>query len=336
MELELERVAWAERGWPLALAELAEKARGWREQWIFLQYTALAWSTRGFPLRFLSTLRVLRAANARIAVVYHDVEPYGGRRVIDILRRQTQVHIMRRAVRMTDLAIFTVPIEKLSWGPAERKNNIFIPVSANLPIEASTFGRDEERADSTQAVSVFGITGGQEGAEESATIANAIRFAINKTGRGLRLVVLGRNSESAEANLKNALRDLPVQVQVFGVLSAEEVVRALRCSDVLLFVRGPISSRRSSAIAGIACGLPVIAMTGSETAAPITEAGTVLLDRADQFGEALSRVLTDDAYRASLAERSRAAQRDYFSWSAIAAKYAKAIRDFDEVDRSPS
>jgi len=36
--------------------------------------------------------------------------------------------------------------------------------------------------------------------------------------------------------------------------------------------------------------------------------------------------LSDAAYRASLAERSRRAQEKYFSWSAIAAKYAEAMR----------
>jgi len=83
---------------------------------------------------------------------------------------------------------------------------------------------------------------------------------------------------------------------------------------VLLFAGGPISTRRGSALAGIACGLPVIAALGCETAAPITEAGVVLLpeDSDSEFGPALVRVLSDSAYRESLRERSRRAQQRYF------------------------
>src|ERR1700736_1922640 len=98
----------------------------------------------------------------------------------------------------------------------------------------------------------------------------------------------------------------------------------------MLFARGPISSRRGSAIAGIACGLPVIAAEGSEVGPPITEAGVVLVPEEESvpegFGVALGRVLTDPSYRASLAQRSCEAQSRYFSWSVIARQYAQALR----------
>jgi glycosyltransferase involved in cell wall biosynthesis len=101
----------------------------------------------------------------------------------------------------------------------------------------------------------------------------------------------------------------------------------LSASHVLLFVRGPISSRRGSAIAAIACGLPVIAYAGSETAPPVTDAGVVLIARENkaQLGEALVRVLTDHGYRAALVERSRIAHEKFFAWQAIAARYAELL-----------
>jgi glycosyltransferase involved in cell wall biosynthesis len=118
-----------------------------------------------------------------------------------------------------------------------------------------------------------------------------------------------------------------VELRVEGILPAEEVVKALSRSDVLLFVRAPISSRRGSAIAGIACGLPVIAYSGIETAPPITDAGVVLVSQGKSagFGEALLRILTDAAYRESLAEQSRKAQRNHFSWEAIAERYVQVL-----------
>src|SRR5207249_5736626 len=77
-----------------------------------------------------------------------------------------------------------------------------------------------------------------------------------------------------------------------------------------------------------ACGLPVIAFEGPETAAPITEAGLAFFSpqRKGDLGDVLLRVLEDEHYRTSLAQRSFAAQRQYFSWRVIAARYAEFLR----------
>jgi glycosyltransferase involved in cell wall biosynthesis len=49
-------------------------------------------------------------------------------------------------------------------------------------------------------------------------------------------------------------------------------------------------------------------------------------EKREELGEALARVLSDREYRASLAERSRRAYEQYFSWKAIAARYAQELR----------
>jgi glycosyltransferase involved in cell wall biosynthesis len=325
-EMELARVPWAEGGWSAALRELRQNARAWRGEWVFLQYTALAWSRRGFPLQILRVVRLLRDAGARVAMVYHDVEAYVGSRVIDAVRRRAQLRTMRGVLQLCDLAVFTVPLERVSWVSAAPKNAVFIPVGANLTSSAVLRG-DSASHGADKTIAVFGITGGDAGRSEMEMVIEAVRFAAKQVGQ-LRLVVLGRNSESAGPELRAHFRDVPVAIEVLGVIPAVEVARALCSADVLLFVRGSISTRRGSAIAGIACGLPVIAFAGAETAAPITDAGVVLVDREkpEQIGEALVHVFTDDEYRASLRERSRDAQARYFSWGAIAARYAEELK----------
>ena len=171
-------------------------------------------------------------------------------------------------------------------------------------------------------IGVFSITGGEPGARETRVIIAATRHASEKIGK-LRLSVFGRCAELRETVLRDGLHDLPVDLSVKGIVDSAQVVHKLSACNVLLFVRGPISSRRSSAIAGIACGLPVIAYLGSETAAPITEAGVVLVspDRPYDLNAALVRVLSDAAYRMNLIARSRDAYRTHFAWTAIAARY---------------
>jgi glycosyltransferase involved in cell wall biosynthesis len=325
--MEIVRMRWKESGWPAARRDLEQKARNWHGRWVLLQYTALSWSERGFPLQVPRVIKILRDAGARIGVVYHDVEPYSGRRAVDHLRRFVQQRVFHQTLRRSDQAILTVPAERLSWIAAGTKKAVFIPVGANFSRRPSVSGDCSIRQNETPTVAVFGVTGGIAGQQEVSQIAGAMRLATEKLGK-LLLLVFGRHADLAEASLREKLCDVPIILRVAGVLPENDVVRLLSSADVLLFVRGPISSRRGSAIAGIACGLPIIAFSGSETAAPITDAGVVLVAAENKavLGEALVRVLSDREYHAKLAERSRAAYKNHFSWDAIATRYASVLR----------
>ncbi|MBZ5700739.1 MAG: glycosyltransferase [Acidobacteriia bacterium] len=325
---EMLRVPWAERGWSAARAELRRQAAGWRGAWVLLQYTALAWSHRGFPLRVPRLLRLLKKSGARCAVVFHDVHPYSGSRVIDVVRQSVQRRVMRETFRLADLAFFTVLPETLAWVPDQPHKALFIPVGANFPAPERFWSSAEKDPAAPLSVAVFGVTGGAHIAREARVIAQAVRFAAPQTGR-LRLVVLGRHSQEARGAFERELDASRIELQTLGVLPAEDVARTLAQADVLLFARGQISTRRSSALAGIACGLPVVAYSGPDTTAPITEAGVVLVKESDSEGlaAALERVLGDARLRGVLRQRSRCAQQNYFSWSAIAARYAAALRN---------
>jgi glycosyltransferase involved in cell wall biosynthesis len=327
-EMETHAVRWAERGWATAISELRREAQNWRGVAVFLQYTALAWSERGFPGRVLRVIAILRAAGARVGVVFHDVEPYGGSRMIDRLRRRAQLRIMRALLKRADIAIFTVALDHVSWRPERRDGVVFIPDGANFSDAAVSVKTDREARDAEagHTIAVYGVTGGENGRSEIRTIVAAVRDVAN-TIAGLRLVVLGRNSESSEQEFREGLQDSGVELQVLGVLPPERVAFELMRTDALLFVRGEISTRRGSAIAGISCGLPVICFAGAETAAPITEAGLALYapEKAGDLSRVLLNVLSDARLREELAAKSRMAFETYFSWKAIAARYVEVL-----------
>lgn len=326
INLAIERVAWDERGWRRALRSLRRHARGWRDSWVLVQYTALAWSRRGFPLRFSRVLHILQRVGARICVVYHDVEPFTGPRLIDRLRRSAQLHAMRRAMEACEVAVFTVPMEKLTWMQPHYRRAIFIPVGANLPVGGEAGSRKNIARDGTLNVAVFSVTGGPFLQREVGEITDAVRFAASRL-KNLKLTVFGRHAKDAEGELRKRLDSVPVEIQVLGLLSNEDVVSTMSNCDVLLFVRGTISTRRSSAIAGIACGLPVIAAEGPETSAVVKDAGVAFYSphKKDNLGEVLLHVLEDEHYRALLAQRSWIAQQRYFSWNVIARQYAEFL-----------
>src|SRR5438045_6467023 len=176
-ELIIERLDWNATGRDGASNELRRRAEEWRGAWVLVQYTALAWSARGLPIHFPRVLKSLKAAGARVGVVFHDIEPYGGTRVIDGLRRCVQLHVMRKGLRLSDTAVFTVPMERVSWIKHEPHKGCFIPVGANLPASTeANSGKDILRGGKL-SVAVFGITGGESGRWEIENVVEAVRFA---------------------------------------------------------------------------------------------------------------------------------------------------------------
>ena len=112
-----------------------------------------------------------------------------------------------------------------------------------------------------------------------------------------------------------------------GLQSAQEVSSTLSKCDALLCVRGILYPRRGSAIAGIGCGLPIVAYGDGSNIFPLCEAGISLVpypDR-DALAGALERILNDRNVWHQLHERSVRAQRKYFSWNQIADAFVDSL-----------
>jgi glycosyltransferase involved in cell wall biosynthesis len=322
--LERIRVSWREAGWPRALWWLWRESAEWRGRWVLVQYTAMSWSRRGFPLRLLLVLAILRIRSCRVAVVFHDPAGFPGRRWIDRLRRTCQHLVMRRAYRWAERAVLNVPGDRVDWLPPNHSKAVCIPVGSNVPAATREHRGEQQTA---KTVVVFGVTGGQHGPREVAQIVRAVHRAAETVSR-LRLVVLGRGSKEATGALQQTVNVANVELSVLGLLPAEDVSRVLAQADVLLFVRGQFSSQRTSAIAGIACGLPVVGYAGPQTSPLVTDAGVMLVSQGDEeaLADALTLVLSDGGLWRRLHERSVAAYRRYFSWEAIADRFVETLR----------
>jgi glycosyltransferase involved in cell wall biosynthesis len=323
--LEAVRLPWPQ-GWLGALRSLWRQSKDWRGRWVLVQYTAFAWSRHGFTVGLLPVLWILRRRGAKVAVVLHDPGPCSGTRWMDDVRRSVQRPMLRLMYRWADRSIFTIPLSKVTWLTGTETKAAFIPVGANLPEPSRESPRAEKGPGEPKEVAVYCVTGGPHIAKETDTIAYAMRHAAERCGP-LRLLVLGRNAQSAETPLRSALAGAPVDLEVHGVLPPEAVERRLRQADVQLFVRLGISTRRGSAIAGIACGLPVVAYAWRETAPPVTNAGVVTVPTGDReaLAEALFGVLANDAFRAELRRRSLEAWERHFSWNAIAGNFREVL-----------
>lgn len=334
VELELARVEWTERGWADALRRVREKGSAWKGRWVLVQYTALGWSRRGFPSRISGVIEALKEVGARVAIVFHEHsrQTESGRRWIDRVRGASQDSVIRTLHRNADLCVFTDPLEKIKWLPRSDAKSVFIPIGANIP-EAIVSSKSE-RADGygTKAVAIFGVTEypTSEREREISDISRAVRAAAGKAR--VRVVFMGRGTAEAAAEIERGFRDIPAEISVLGLLSAEEIARQLKASDAMLFVRGRINSRRGSALAGVACGLPIVGYAGAVEGTPLNEAGveTVPYGDCDALGGALARVVAGDDLRRVLRERSEATQRAHFSWDAIARAFVLALKPMSQ------
>ena len=250
-------------------------------------------------------------------------------RIVGHAREYCHLSVLRQLYARSDLAIFTVPVDKITWLPPRHDKAVFIPVGANFPEVISAIRDDSPKV---KTVAVYGITGGDRTSIEVADIATALKRASNAAGP-IRLLLFGRGSREVEPTLRSELAGVDLEIESMGLLPPIEVHQALVGADVLLFVRGQISSRRGSAIAGIASGLPVVCYSGPETAWPITEAGILAVPLGDReaLAVALETVLSDGPFRRTLAERSRQAQEKYFSWAAIAERFVAELQARDKV-----
>lgn len=323
--LEVVELRWEVNGWRRTLLDLWTSSRSWTNQPVLVQYTALMWSARGFPVGALAVIAILKWRRSRLGVVFHDVDYQSSRGVIRQMRVACQKFCIRTVFSCAEFPILTVPASQISWLRRDSQRATFIPVGANFPSTNPT-NITKVEFPAVRTVAIFGVTGGAQIAAETRDIAYVMKQAA-ATGLKLRLDVFGRNAIEAEPVLRKELGDSGISLSVGGVLPAEEVHVRLSGADVLLFVRGPISSRRGSALAGIVSGTPVIGYRGAETAAPITEAGVVFIELNDceELATALIAVLTDAELNRELRQRNSTVTAKYLSWDAIASQFARAL-----------
>ena len=329
VELKLVRVNWSERGWPSALRQLSCDAAEWRGGWVLLQYTALAWSRRGFPIGAWAALEVLRRRGVRCAVIFHEPgRQTGGVRWFQWVRGACQDWVARRLYRGAARSIFADRLETIPWLPQGGSKAAFIPIGANIPAPPPRAQYGTGNSGGQKTVAVFCLSDAPNARREVGDISYAMRSLAAKDLK-LRLVFLGRGTAEAKDEITRAFEGVPVDVVNLGLRDAEEISRTLSESDAMLCVRGKLFPRRGSALAGIVCGMPVIAYEGPMDIFPLGEAGVCLVPYGNQhaLADALAQVLLDSALHERLRARSLRAYEKYFSWEVIASEMVRALQE---------
>jgi glycosyltransferase involved in cell wall biosynthesis len=327
--MKSERLPWFDRGWLKSFARLAFAKLPYSADWILLQYTALGWSRRGFPFGALATLWILRRRGARCGVVFHEPWRQGVThpRIIDRVRASCQDWIIRSLHRASAKSVFTVPLASVEWLPPNDPKNVFIPLGPNIPEVFSDSEPARAEDDIRRTVSVFCLSGPAYIQNELSDIVESTRIAAAQSGLRLKVVFVGRGTETASEEIAKSFASTGIETENRGLQEPAEISRILSQSDALLCVRGTLNLRRGSAMAGIACGVPLVGYAGSEMGTPLVEAGALLVPLRDQqaLGAALARVLMNPGLARELRLKNVATQKKYFSWDTIADSYIRAF-----------
>jgi len=328
IELKKCRVRWFERGRIRALRQLWRERSEWRGKWVLVQYTALSWSLRGFPFYALFAVAILRRSGARCVIVFH--EPQGvseSGKWVGRIRRASQNWVARGLHLLGAGSIFADPLPTIPWLPENDPKAAFIPIGANIPEPRTKLDSSASRNGARRTVAVFCLSDEPNVLLELHDIAVAAGKAATDSAE-VRVLFIGRGTTNAEDTIAQVFRDVPVQVSNLGLLSAENVSNSLAECDAMLYVRGKVCPNRGSAIAGIACGVPIVGYAGGVDGTPLAEAGLALVPYrdAEALGDALARVLSDPVYSRELRDRSVCAQRTYFSWDVISSAFINFLR----------
>jgi glycosyltransferase involved in cell wall biosynthesis len=329
-QFEITTVRWFDRGWVSALAELWRAPVPARGDWALLQYTALAWSRRGFPFGAVATMLALRLRGVRCGVVMHEPWRQGilNPRPIDRLRGAFQDWTIRAIHALSSFSVFTLPLAHVRWLDPHDRKSVFIPLGPNVPeILDAPYPPTRPPGKPGKVVCVFCLSEPTGPTRELGDISTAARTA-HAAGARLRVVFVGRGTDTGAAEIAAAFSGSNIETDILGLRSPEEIGHTIAASDVLLCVRGHLNLRRGSALAGIACGTPIVAYAGGEQGTPLMEAGVALAplyDR-DALGAELVRVLKDDALAQEMHRKNIEVEKQYFSWDTVAEQYLHALR----------
>lgn len=324
VEVQTARVPWDKIGWPRALWRLFRESAAWRGKWVVLQYTALGWSRRGFPIGALVSLAVVKLRGARCATMFHEPSGTSGPRVIDRIRGAFQDWTVRYLHHLSQKGVFTVPLGSVSWLSDVPGRAAFIPLGPNIPENLTPRTATCIQSDPRKTVVIFCVSEPPHQQREIGEIAHAARVASD-AGIRLRVVFVGRGTSEAQEEIDRAFSGTQIEICNRGLCEPAEVTRIFSDSDVMLAVRGRLYLRRGSALAGLACGLPIIGYAGASKGTVIEEAGIALVSFADKeaLGAELCKLLTNPELWQEMHEKNLRVQRDYLSWNVIAVSYVE-------------
>ena len=296
-----------------ALKELPHSAR------LLVQYVPHAYGWKAMNLPFCLWLALHR--RDPIWVMFHEVAfPWGGfcsfkQNLLAAVNRLMACLVARSAERVFVSIPGWEPLLR-PYLPASRKIE-WCPIPSNTPETANEgeTGKIRARYCATPQHQMLGHFG-TYGTEISRGLASTLPALLQS--RATRVAcLLGRGGKEFAATLSASHPELADRIHAPGALEAEAVANHLAACDLLIFpFPDGVSSRRTSLMAGLALGMPILSTDGPLTEPLWRETNAVrltTLEAPDALVSAVETMLNDAELRAAYGARARQLYRERFS-----------------------
>jgi glycosyltransferase involved in cell wall biosynthesis len=288
---------------------------------VLLQYVPNALGARGANLPFCLWLSRLARGGRDVRVMFHEPyfylswsRPWTPGNALALVQRimaRILVRGARRVYQSTDTWRRYLP------GAARLRSLETLAIPSTVPLDAPPADRDAFRRQAgatgeTPLAGHFGTYGAHVARE-----LRAILPALAARRPDVRIALVGDGGPAFLAELARTHPAVARCAYASGRLDPARVAAALRACDVLLqpYPDG-ITTRRTSAMAGIANGVPTVTTAGALTEPVWADTGAVAFvpaGDADAFVEKVDTLLRDTAAREALGRRAASAYAAHFS-----------------------
>lgn len=290
---------------------------------LLVQYVFNAFGSRGLNFGIGRWLLERRRKGDDVRLMVH--EPFYPWKVGDKLARwvlsKLQRHMLRTLLKACTKVYVSIPRWEEVLRPYQPKPPrpvVWLPIPSNIPVVSNQpeLARVRQRLalEEKKVIGTFSIYA--EGKELARLLPNLLLPYRDRVA-----LLLGRNSESFAAALTATYPQLKDRLVVSGLIPAEQVSLHLQACDLLVqpYADG-VSSRRTSVMAGLAHGKPVVTNIGTATEAIWSETNCVAMTEIENLqgmAQLVESLLTDSTARQRLEARAVSTYDEHFEWKRV-------------------
>jgi glycosyltransferase involved in cell wall biosynthesis len=297
---------------------------------LLVQYVPHAFGAKGMNVPFCWWLS---RRPEPVWVMFHEV-------AFPFLRRQPLAHQMLAVVNRVMSELVARRAEKifvsiLAWEKllpkSVRSNVTWLPVPSTM---STILSKEEVAAIRRRIVRENEIVLGHFGTyagHVTSLLISTLPCILKKDVRR-RVLLLGRGSEEFAALLREGNPDLRDRINATGPRNAEEIAAHLAACDCIVqpYTDG-VSSRRTSLLASLALGLPIVTNLGPLTDPIWQETKAVLLAPSSSSTELIAAVedlLADRSKREELGNQAARFYRDHFALERTIETLRRAVGNY--------
>lgn len=305
---------------------------------VIIQYVCQMYGRAGIaPAIVISVLLIkLLFRKTKLLITFHELWiPLNPKEFILGIIQRLQVAIIAITA---DIGIVTTQSRKKALNRLFPWKKIYkIPVGSNIPIRDLKHCRDEVLLPDALSHNLILSTFGRLHPERDLiTVLKTIPIILKNYDKVI-LKVIGKIDTGPDYNTAlEEIKQLGIEknIEWTSTCTAGEIIKHLQNSDVYISPEfDGASGRRTTVMAALSCGLPIIAYNGYDTEKVfINEENIILISpkSPEILAENIIKLAKDKNKMLSLGKEARKTFDAYFSWEKIGKKYEEIFQTFNK------